>query len=486
MTTKNDRTLSVFGLDAFVGLFTILLTLWIFSVPFPHIPHFSPSEWWKYWAFTAVAFYFAFTVVSPGYKILERNNKKEFFPAFELTALFLLIQAGLMLVGNCAIFDSRYLFCGTAIGMLGFTYLAHISYRAIYTKRHTEGRRAELIGIITTKERAGALIETLQEAKIGLIKRVAILDPAPVLAGVSDRSGIPETIASIPVSADIPSFMEWMKLDSLDQVFADVPMKDTDSLRPYIETMEDMGIVVHLSLPNLEPFVQNDREFLHKSYSMVGNLPLATLSASPASLNPRQMGLKRLMDIFGGLVGSILSFPIILLTAIPLLIESPGPLIFKQKRVGRNGRIFTIYKLRSMYPNAEERKKELMEKNEMSGLMFKMTDDPRITKVGKFIRKTSIDELPQFWNVLKGDMSLVGTRPPTLDEYNQYKARHKRRLSMKPGITGMWQVSGRNDISDFEEVVRLDLTYIDHWSIWSDIRILFQTVFAVLKNRGAK
>ena len=169
-----------------------------------------------------------------------------------------------------------------------------------------------------------------------------------------------------------------------------------------------------------------------------------------------------------------------------LLIESPGPLFFKQKRVGRNGRYFYMYKFRSMYRDAEERKKDLMDQNEMNGLMFKMTDDPRITKVGKFIRKTSIDELPQFFNVLKGDMSLVGTRPPTVDEFKQYEGHHKRRLSMKPGITGLWQVSGRSDIEDFEEVVMLDLQYIDNWCVTEDIKIIFRTFKVILFGKGAK
>ena len=138
-----------------------------------------------------------------------------------------------------------------------------------------------------------------------------------------------------------------------------------------------------------------------------------------------------------------------------------------------------------MFQDAEERKKELMAQNEMDGLMFKMKDDPRITKVGKFIRKTSIDELPQFWNVLKGDMSLVGTRPPTVDEYEKYKLHHKARLSAKPGITGMWQVSGRSDITDFEDVVKLDTEYIKNWSIGRDFRILAKTVQVVLTGKGS-
>ena len=160
-------------------------------------------------------------------------------------------------------------------------------------------------------------------------------------------------------------------------------------------------------------------------------------------------------------------------------------MFFSQERVGRNGRKFKIYKFRSMYPDAEERKKELMEKNKMQGLMFKMDDDPRIIPIGKFIRKTSLDEFPQFFNVLKGDMSLVGTRPPTVDEYEQYETHHRVRLAAKPGLTGMWQVSGRSDIVDFEEVVALDKKYIEEWNIGLDIRILLETVKVVLTGKGS-
>ena len=206
------------------------------------------------------------------------------------------------------------------------------------------------------------------------------------------------------------------------------------------------------------------------------------------------MGVDNVLAIAGAshgsfllvVLGFLISIPIIAVVAIPLKLESPGPLFFKQRRVGLNGRYFTMYKLRSMYVDAEERKKELMAKNEMNGLMFKMEDDPRITKVGKFIRKTSIDELPQFINVLCGQMSLVGTRPPTVDEYRQYESHHKRRLSMKPGITGMWQACGRSNIENFEDVVRMDVQYIDNWSLKLDIQLLFKTVGVVFTGKGAK
>ena len=155
--------------------------------------------------------------------------------------------------------------------------------------------------------------------------------------------------------------------------------------------------------------------------------------------------------------------------------------------MGKNGRPFKIYKFRSMYMDAEERKKELMKQNNIKdGMMFKMDDDPRIIKgVGHFIRKTSLDEFPQFWNVLKGDMSLVGTRPPTVDEWEKYDLHHRVRLSVKPGITGMWQVSGRSEITDFEEVVKLDREYITEWKPALDMRILMKTVQVVLGKGGA-
>ena len=198
------------------------------------------------------------------------------------------------------------------------------------------------------------------------------------------------------------------------------------------------------------------------------------------------MAAKRALDVVGSLVGMVILGIAALFVAPAIKLDSPGPVFFGQTRVGKNGRKFTFYKFRSMYQDAEERKKTLMSQNEMKGLMFKMEDDPRITRVGRFIRKTSIDELPQFWNVLRGDMSLVGTRPPTVDEFEQYEAKHRCRLSMTPGLTGMWQISGRSDVKDFDEVVKLDMQYIDNWSILKDIKILILTVWVVLAGRGSR
>ena len=203
------------------------------------------------------------------------------------------------------------------------------------------------------------------------------------------------------------------------------------------------------------------------------------------NINAPGLLYKRILDFCCGLLGMALFCLLYPLVSLAIKLDSPGPVLFKQTRVGQNGRTFSMYKFRTMYVNAEERKKELMVRNQMQGLMFKLENDPRITRVGSFLRKTSLDEMPQFINVLKGEMSLVGTRPPTLEEVGQYEIWHRRRISMKPGITGLWQVTGRNKINDFNEVVKLDLKYIDEWDFLTDIKIIFQTIWVVLRRKGA-
>jgi len=225
-------------------------------------------------------------------------------------------------------------------------------------------------------------------------------------------------------------------------------------------------------------------ENYHWYVSSLGAYPMLTYDN--VSLDPISQVLKRSMDIVGGITGVILSLPILIITAIAIKLNSPGPVIFKQLRVGLHGEKFHIYKFRSMYINAEQQLKDLMAKNEMGdSRVFKMKDDPRITKIGKFIRKTSIDELPQFFNVIIGNMSLVGTRPPTVNEVEQYDRHHFMRISIKPGITGMWQTSGRNKITDFEQIVKLDVAYIENWSLILDIKLILKTIKVLFDRTGA-
>lgn len=196
-----------------------------------------------------------------------------------------------------------------------------------------------------------------------------------------------------------------------------------------------------------------------------------------------QSPLKRFIDVLGASVGLFLSAMIAVPIAISIYLDNPGPILYSQVRCGVNGRTFRIWKFRSMVANAEQLKH--LVKNEAKGNIFKSKDDPRITRVGKFLRRTSLDELPQFWNVLVGDMSLVGTRPPTVDEVNKYEPHHWLRLNVKPGITGEWQANGRSNVTDFEDIVAMDLAYQRKWSVWYDLLLIAKTIWAVVNKQGA-
>lgn len=292
----------------------------------------------------------------------------------------------------------------------------------------------------------------------------------------ADRKGA--VIDGIKVNADGKDVLDLARQMPLDEVFINLPEEDKRYVKHMIYDLESMGIACHYNIDIIERPQKEVRVGSFAGYTVV--------TYSINHFDYRRMAIKRLIDIAGGLVGCIITAVLTPFVALAIRIDSPGPIFFAQTRIGKNGRRFKIYKFRSMYIDAEARKKELEAQNEMHGLMFKMEDDPRITKVGKFIRKTSIDELPQFVNIVKGDMSLVGTRPPTEDEFEQYNSHYRRRISMTPGLTGLWQISGRSEIVDFDEVVKLDLEYIDNWTLGLDIKILFQTVWVVLTGKGSK
>lgn len=295
-----------------------------------------------------------------------------------------------------------------------------------------------------------------------------------VAVSVLDRPDFRHEKVRVVAEKDL---MAYATHEVVDEVFINLPSEKYD-IGEFVSKFETMGIDVTV---NLNAF---DLNFAgNKRIREVAGLNVVTFSTN--FYKPSHVTAKRVIDICGSLVG-LLICGLVAIVLVPLIRKDGGPAIFAQKRVGKNGRYFKFYKFRSMYVDAEKRKKELMAQNTMKGGMFKMDNDPRITPIGRFIRKTSLDELPQFYNVLKGDMSLVGTRPPTVDEYEQYTPEQKRRLSFKPGITGLWQVSGRSEITDFDEVVRLDVSYIDGWTIWSDIKILLKTIKVVFKRDGAK
>ena len=289
------------------------------------------------------------------------------------------------------------------------------------------------------------------------------------------------TDGPLPGNPKVLSFREavsFVEMEPLDEIWIDGMPRRRGSIFEFLEAAMDQGISLRYILP------RNYFPGMRWNYETFDNI--TTLSAAHSPMDDLARAAKRAVDLLAASCLLFVAFPIIMLpVGIFLFFQKGGKrqILFRQDRVGISGRIFTCYKFRSMVPDAEDKKKDLEHLNEMGGPAFKMQKDPRITSFGAFIRKFSIDEFPQFFNVLKGDMSLVGPRPPIPSEVNMYERTQKRRLSVKPGITGLWQVSGRNEISDFEEWVALDLEYIDQWSFWLDIRILLMTIPAVFKGR---
>lgn len=275
-------------------------------------------------------------------------------------------------------------------------------------------------------------------------------------------------------------FEEVLRNSYTEEVCFCIPRKVTIgnfSIDPYLRICEEMGRPARVFLN-----ISGATTFARWEYHRFMDRP--TLISHTVELDPDQVIFKRFFDILGGLVGLAILVTLYPLLAVAIKVTSRGPVLFRQVRVGKNGKRFVIYKFRSMAVDAELRKKELMANNELNGAVFKMKNDPRVTPIGRFMRKFSLDEFPQMINVLKGEMSLVGTRPPTPDEVANYQKWHYRRISIRPGLTGLWQVSGRNRIKTFDDIVKLDLTYIDNWSIWLDLKIIIKT-FLVLFQRDS-
>lgn len=399
---------------------------------------------------------------------LKRGRFEELRTVISKVAVFAAMAAVYELVTRRSQIPRGVYICTVFISLVFIYTGRELIKRYLKSLGKNEEKAARVIAI-TMKDRAAHLVHNLDREE----------DWVRTLSGfiVMDEDMVSQEIDGVKVVANAHTMMTYIKNEIVDEVYIDVNENIRKHLKPLVMNLEDMGITVHIRIEVLDGF-----DGYSTSLGTIGNIPVVTFANR--EFDYKELAVKRLMDIVGSLVGMLIMFVAMIFVVPAIKLESKGPVFFKQKRVGKNGRYFYIYKFRSMYQDAEERKKELMSQNEMSGLMFKMKDDPRITKVGKFIRKTSIDELPQFINVFLGDMSLVGTRPPTVNEFMQYEGHHKRRLSMKPGITGMWQAYGRKTVTDFEDIVKMDLEYIDNWSIGLDIKILFKTIASVVTTGG--
>lgn len=376
---------------------------------------------------------------------------------------------------------SRLVLGVTGVLYVFLSYGVRLGWKYILKYKILAERKKSLLIITTEKDAQSVIKEVLEETAVGyVVSGVVLLD--------GDKIGA--EISGIPVVANEKTAAFYICHNWVDEVLICVSA-DSFYSQQLLDDIAETGVIIHINLAKLSGLADR-RQVVEK----LGNTTVMTLSIN--CMSPQEVLFKRTLDIVGGLVGCILTIIIFIFIAPVIYIASPGPILFSQIRVGKNGKKFKIYKFRSMYMDAEERKKELMKQNRIEdGFMFKMDFDPRIignkiladgtkkTGIGDFIRRTSLDEFPQFYNVLKGDMSLVGTRPPTLDECEKYELHHRARLATKPGITGLWQVSGRSKITDFEEVVKLDTKYINEWTMGLDLRILCKTVLTVLKKDGS-
>lgn len=404
------------------------------------------------------------------HNFMKRGLWQEFVAVFRYNFIMILVVELVMFFMQWTGVFSRLVMGYFIIGNQILTWIVRILIkRGLYIYYKSD---ATAIRLIVLAE-ASNIEHTIEELKNKLDVHIRM-----VAAACLDEDMQGQEILGVPVVASADNLNEVARQMAIDEMFLSIPGMPMAKLEQIIRDFDEMGIVVHRKL-EADVYGRN-RSYIERygGYTVI--------TCGHMNYSYKRLIAKRFMDIVGGFIGLLITIIATIFIAPAIKLNSRGPVFFSQIRVGRNGRQFKIYKFRSMYQDAEERKKELESQNEVEGFMFKMTDDPRITSVGRFLRKTSLDELPQFWNVLKGDMSLVGTRPPTVDEFEQYSLYHRRRLSMTPGLTGLWQVSGRSDITDFDEVVKLDLEYIDNWSIGLDLRLLVKTIAVVFTGRGSK
>lgn len=400
--------------------------------------------------------------------VLKRNRYQELRATLvHVTVIFFGILAYMFVTKQSEIYSRQVLYSFWIVDII-LEYFGRISLKRVVRKQVINNTGKNDLMVVVDKANAKECLEELTHTIYSDYKVSGVC--------ITDENLIGQTIEGAEVVASADTFMEYIRTNVVDEVFL---FGNSPQSSEYLaEQLVEYGLTVHINLLHESKVMSN------RIIEQCGKYMVMTTSMLIAT--PRQALLKRVMDIIGSIIGLIFTGVAFVVFAPIIKHQSPGPIFYVQTRVGRNGRPFKFYKFRSMHVGADKLQKELEEQNRMDGHMFKLDDDPRVFPIGKFIRKYSIDELPQFWNVLRGDMSLVGTRPPTEEEFKDYEIHHKARLAIKPGLTGMWQVSGRSEITNFEEVVELDTEYIANWSFGLDFKILFQTIGVVLKAKGSK
>jgi exopolysaccharide biosynthesis polyprenyl glycosylphosphotransferase len=370
-------------------------------------------------------------------------------------------------------FNIQYISRAVIFTFAGLEFLALFSIRIAvknyFFRSVASGRNTLKVLIIGTGERAKDLVKEIEEQADWGVEIVGYLDP--------DHSRVGQTIKDVEVLGALDDIDECLKRHVIDEVIIAIPRSMLEDAEPIVLACEEEGIRLRFMADIFNVRVAKI------SLTVIGQLPLLTLES--VAQDSTQLLIKRIFDFTLTLLAMPVVLPILAIAAIAIKLDSPGPIFFVQQRVGLKKRYFSMFKLRSMYIDAEDKLKEIEHLNEADGPIFKMKNDPRITRVGRFIRKTSIDELPQFFNVLHGEMSLVGPRPMSIRDVDLFdRGIQRRRFSVKPGLTCIWQISGRSNLP-FHKWLELDLKYIENWSLWLDLKILLKTPIAVLKSKGA-
>ena len=436
---------------------------------------------YQFMASALVVVDFLVAIMFSSYKnVLRRGFYRELVETVKHICLVETIVIAVLFSLKTSTAFSRTVFYIMAAIYVIISYIVRLLWRA-YVKRQLEKYTGRPLLVITNKDRINEIVDAKKKGKYFPYNLAAMI--------VTDEDLQGGIVCGMNIVANMDNALEYISTNNIEEVLIDD--NEGAKVEALMEKLLLMGVVVHISLvQKLDLYGQS------KYISKLGNDMVITTCINNAS--ETELMVKRIMDIIGAVVGCVITILLTIVIGPMIYIMSPGPIFFKQKRVGKNGKTFYLYKFRTMYLDAEERKAELMSQNKIKdGRMFKLDFDPRIIGskqlpdgtvkegFGNFLRKTSLDEFPQFFNVFMGDMSLVGTRPPTVDEWEKYEYRHRARLATKPGITGLWQVSGRSNITDFEEVVELDTKYISEWSVGKDIKILFKTIWVLFRRDGA-
>ncbi len=453
---------------AFVVAYLLRTVLVHFAFFSRHLPHIYP---FSHYVPLMVAFLVVWAAVgyfSSFYRDLELNNPIQLILNIvsQLGIVLVIIYAGLYLFRRVDISRSYVLLIGAVdfvLLLIGRT----LSYSGVSWMREVLGRYHYLL-IVGCGPRARQMATLIEESRGMGLRLIGFVEPDSASAPEADLGGYDVF--------PLDSLAGVLQKRVVDEIIFAVGMQELARLEPVIEHCADVGIKTRVQL-----------EFLPAAYSRIyldkfREVQMLSLSSAPDS--ELRLFFKRVFDIVLSGVSLVVLSPLMGCIAAMIRTTSPGPVLFQQTRCGLGGRRFTLYKFRSMINNAEQMRAELHQLNELDGPVFKISDDPRITPVGRWLRRFSLDELPQLWNILRGDMSFVGPRPAVPEEVEQYEDWQRRRLRMRPGLTCTWVLEGRNHL-DFNRWMQLDLTYIDNWSLWLDVKIFLRTIPIVLSGRGA-